>query len=313
MLFRPTTEADQERVAAVIVDEPVGWIDADRYLDELKQGMYRPEWTWIAEDDGRIVGRSLWWGQQDSAHPVALDCLHVDPTLPDRAEVAAGLLTAALRAFADAGAPKTPLYNLTLPVGWRDTPAAVAAVEWRRRAAVAAGLTHEVERLRLQWTADVGLPASRGRLTFAPASDEEFLRLFRRIAVGSLDDETRRNIAVKGAEATARDEMDFYLGCPGRREWWRVAHTPDGQVAGLALPSATPYARNVGYLGVVPEFRGHGYVDDLLAEITLIHAESGAELITATTDTGNAPMAAAFARAGYRTSEIRMLYSAPVA
>ncbi|MFF3452822.1 hypothetical protein ACFYXH_00590 [Streptomyces sp. NPDC002730] len=82
MLFRPTTEADQECVAAVIVDEPVGWIDADRYLDELKQGMYRPEWTWIAEDDGRIVGRSLWWGQQDSAHPVALDCLHVDPTLP---------------------------------------------------------------------------------------------------------------------------------------------------------------------------------------------------------------------------------------
>ncbi len=107
--------------------------------------------------------------------------------------------------------------------------------------------------------------------------------------------------------------MDFYLGCPGRREWWRVAHTPDGQVAGLALPSSTPYARNVGYLGVVPEFRGHGYVDDLLTEIILIHAESGAELITATTDTGNAPMAAAFARAGFRTSEIRMLYSAPVA
>ncbi|MEJ8672715.1 hypothetical protein WKI71_43390 [Streptomyces sp. MS1.AVA.1] len=51
------------------MDEPVGWIDADRYLDELKQGMYRPEWTWIAEDDGRIVGRSLWWGRQDSAHP----------------------------------------------------------------------------------------------------------------------------------------------------------------------------------------------------------------------------------------------------
>ena len=42
-----------------------------------------------------------------------------------------------------------------------------------------------------------------------------------------------------------------------------------------------------------------------------IHAEQGAELITATTDTGNAPMAAAFARAGYRIAQIRMLYSAP--
>ncbi|MFE7751124.1 hypothetical protein [Streptomyces sp. NPDC057428] len=83
-------------------------------------------------------------------------------------------------------------------------------------------------------------------------------------------------------------------------------------MAGLAVPSATPYNRNVGYLGVVPEFRGRGYVDDVLAEITRVQVESGAELITATTDTGNAPMAAAFSRAGYRTTEIRMIYSAPV-
>lgn len=313
MLFRPTTETDQERIVEVIVDEPVGWIGADRYLGEMRQGMYRPEWTWIAEEDGQIWARALWWGQADSAHPIALDCLHVDPALPDRARVGAELLSAGLRAFADHGAPRLPLYNLTLPVGWRDNPTAAAAVGWRRQAAVTAGLTHEVERLRLEWTPDAGLPGTEGRLAFAPASDEEFLQLFRRIAVGSLDDETRRNIAVKGAEATARGEMDFYLGCPGRREWWRLAHTPDGQVVGLALPSATPYARNVGYLGVVPEFRGRGYVDDLLAEITRIHVDTGAALITATTDRGNTPMAAAFARAGYRTSEIRMICSAPVA
>ncbi|MET7496289.1 GNAT family N-acetyltransferase [Streptomyces sp900116325] len=313
MLFRPTTEADLERVVDVIVDEPVGWIDADRYRAELRQGMYRPEWTWIAEDDGRVVARALWWGQADSDHPVALDCLHVDPELADRADVATGLLTAGLRAFASQGAPRPPLYNLTLPVGWRDEPAAAAAVEWRGRAAARAGLTRDVERLRLEWTPDSGLPPARGKLTFAPASDEEFLRLFRHIAVGSLDDETRRNLEAKGAEATARGEMDFYLGCPGRREWWRLAYAPGGQVVGLALPSATPYARNVGYLGVVPEFRGHGYVDDLLAEITRIHADTGAKLITATTDTGNAPMAAAFDRAGYRITEIRMIYSAPAA
>ncbi|WP_228002422.1 hypothetical protein [Nocardia australiensis] len=42
MLFRPTTEADLERVVEVIVEEPVGWIEADRYQDELRQGMYRP-------------------------------------------------------------------------------------------------------------------------------------------------------------------------------------------------------------------------------------------------------------------------------
>ncbi|GAA2868558.1 hypothetical protein GCM10020220_067420 [Nonomuraea rubra] len=66
-------------------------------------------------------------------------------------------------------------------------------------------------------------------------------------------------------------------------------------MAGMAIPSATPYSVNVGYLGVVPEFR-RGYVDEVLGEITRIHAGNGESRITATTDLGNAPMAAAFRR-----------------
>lgn len=312
MIIRPTTEADLERVVAVTVDEPVGWIEAARYVDELGQGMYRPEWTWIAEEDDRVVARALWWGQASSTHPIALDCLHVDGSVADPSALATELLTAGLGAFASQGASRLPLYNLTLRPDWRSDPAVAGALAWRRTAALAAGLTDEVERLRLEWRPEAGVPRSRGRLTFTEATDEEFLEVFRRIAQGSLDGETRRNLATLGPEATAREEMDFYLGCPGEREWWRLARTPEGEIAGLAVPSATPYNRNVGYLGVVPEFRGHGYVDDVLAEITRVQADSGAELITATTDTGNAPMAAAFARAGYRTTEIRMIYSAPV-
>ncbi|RLP87689.1 GNAT family N-acetyltransferase [Micromonospora sp. BL4] len=311
MLFRATTEADLDRVTGFPVDDPVSAIDADRYLDELGQGMYRPEWTWIAEDEQRVVGRALWWGQASSAHPIALDCLHVEASVADRTGVAAGLLAAGLAAFARDGAPKPPLYNLTLPNGWRDDESVAAAVAWRRDAALAVGLTDEVERLRLEWTPEVGVPATSGRLVFSEGSDEEFLDVFRRIAVGSLDRETRRNLAIKSPEATAREEMDFYLDCPGERAWWRLARTADGTLVGLAIPSATPYNRNVGYLGVVPELRGRRYIDDVLAEITRFHAEQGAELITATTDTTNVPMAAAFARAGYRTAQIRLLYSAP--
>ena len=49
----------------------------------------------------------------------------------------------------------------------------------------------------------------------------------------------------------------------------------------------------------------------VLAEITRCHAEDGAERITATTDVGNQPMAAAFARAGYRNTESRLILAAP--
>ena len=61
----------------------------------------------------------------------------------------------------------------------------------------------------------------------------------------------------------------------------------DGTLVGFAIPSATPYHRNVGYLGVVPELRGCRYVDDILCEITRFHAADGANRITATTDVPN--------------------------
>ncbi|MEU6788372.1 GNAT family N-acetyltransferase [Nonomuraea angiospora] len=311
MLYRTAAEADLKRVTDFEVDEPISWIDADRYRAELAEGMYRPEWTWIVEDGDRLLGRALWWGQTTSEHPLALDCLHVDASVPDRVTVATRLLRAGLDAFAGQGSPKPPLYNLTLPNGWRDQPGVAAALAWRRAAAQAAGLSHEVERLRLEWTPALGVPGGSGRLTFAEATDAEFLEVFRRVAAGSLDAETRKNLATSGPEATARQEFAFYLDSPGKRAWWRLAQTADGQVAGLVIPSATPYNANVGYLGVVPELRGHGHVDDLLAEITRFHAANGAELITATTDTTNTPMAAAFARASYRTAHIRMIYSTP--
>jgi hypothetical protein len=52
-------------------------------------------------------------------------------------------------------------------------------------------------------------------------------------------------------------------------------------------------------------------VDDLLAEITHMHAGAGAQRITGTTDTTNAPMAAAVLRGGYTITKLRIVISAP--
>ncbi|WP_433436781.1 GNAT family N-acetyltransferase [Nonomuraea sp. CA-141351] len=299
--YRAIVPADLHRVTAWVVTEPVGWIPADRYLAELAEDMYRPEWTWIAEVGDRVVGRALWWGPRGSEYPVALDCLDVDPTVGERTVVAAELIRAAL-----AGFPRPVQYAIKAAGSWRDDADTSAAVEWRRAAAHAAGLTREVERLQFEWEPADGVPPATGVLRFAEASDEEFLAVFTRIAEGSLDAQTRASVAAKGVDVTAREELDFYLRAPGKREWWRIAYTHEGEVAGMAIPSATPYSVNVGYLGVVPEFRGRGYVDEVLAEITRIHAANGESRVTATTDVGNEPMAAAFRRAGFRNTEIRI-------
>ncbi|MEU6842627.1 GNAT family N-acetyltransferase [Streptomyces sp. NPDC046716] len=312
----PGPGAELDQVLALSSTEPVRRLSTDAYREELARRQYRPEWTWAAwSPDGRVLARALWWGQSDSAHPLALDCLATADEVPpaERAELAAALLDAGHRAFRETGAEAPPLYNLLhLPGSWRDDPEHVPAVAWRQEAARRAGLSVEVERLQFEWTPEEPLPAAPERLVFSPEPDDEvFLEAMMRVAEGSLDAHTVESETANGREVTARESLEFYLDRPGKREWWRLAHTPDGALAGLAIPSATPYHRNVGYLGVVPELRGRGYVSEILAAITRFQAEDGADRITATTDLGNGPMAAAFARAGYRNTEIRINFSAP--
>ncbi|GAA3308769.1 hypothetical protein GCM10020295_71660 [Streptomyces cinereospinus] len=139
-----------------------------------------------------------------------------------------------------------------------------------------------------------------------------FVALFRRVLDGTLDAASRAGAAALGAEAQARADVAFYRdSMPGERSWWRVAEDADGRTVGFALPSRNTGSHVVGYLGVLPERRGHGYVDDLLAEITRILAEeAGAEAVRADTDLTNRPMAAAFDRLGYRTFARRLVLSA---
>ncbi len=271
------------------------------------------QWTWIAEEDGRILARAVWWGFGHAAHPVALDCVYADESVPGRVALAAGLIAAGQRALRPPPGAVPPRYEIGLPAGWRSDPAVVAAWRWRREAAARAGLSDELERIRFEWTPDAGLRRPSGRLVLRPEPDDGvFLEVFRQIAVGSLDVTTRREVAALGADRQAREDMGIYLSMPGDRTWWRLAYTAaGGRLAGMILPNRNTYGAVVGYLGVLPGLRGRGYIDDLVAETTLFHAGRGEPRIMATTDTTNLPMAAAFERAGYRAYGVRYVLSEP--
>ncbi|MEU3956651.1 GNAT family N-acetyltransferase, partial [Streptomyces achromogenes] len=74
---------------------------------------------------------------------------------------------------------------------------------------------------------------------------------------------------------------------------------PSDLPVGIHIPARNPSGPCVGFIGVVPEQRGHGYAYDLLADCTHFLAGQGARFIGAATDQGNLPMAAHFTKAGY--------------
>ncbi|OEU86174.1 GCN5 family acetyltransferase [Streptomyces abyssalis] len=265
------------------------------YTTVHEGGEYRPEWTWVAEREGRVVARAALWAGPADQQPLLIDWFDFEP----------GEREAAVRLLRGIS-PKVE-FEVVLPPGWRSDPAARAAAEARIDAASEAGWTPLVERFRYRWTPDSGVPEHSGRLRFRPEPDDEvILDVLRQIQHGTLDAHARQALATgnedgPAVERAAREDMDHlrWMASHGGREWWRLAHTPDGALAGLHVPGLIPSGYAVGFIGVVPQQRGNGYAYDLLAECTRQLAAEGAESVAAATDLGNAPMAAAFAKAGY--------------
>ena len=336
MIFRSARDRDLDRVMTLMVPDPVGALTPGTYRIRSRNREYRPAWTWLAEENPAEspeesaedpagdnaatepgdppLAAAVWWGDPRASRPAALDGLWVreDAAHQDRAGLAAALLNAAHDQYALSGAREPPAYHVFLPGDWHDRPDAVAALAWREDAARRAGLTTRLERLRYEWTPRAGVPRPGGRLSFRPDDDDEvFADLFARVLTGTLDATSRNEAARIGRRNQARQDVRFYHEhMHGDRSWWRVARTADGQVAGFGVPSRNTEYAVVGYLGVLPGRRGHGYVDEILAEITRILAtEAGAAVIHADTDLENRPMAAAFERAGYRNLGRRLVLS----
>lgn len=309
-MLRSSNNADLDTILTFANAEPVGWVDAARYRRELATNNYRDLWTWIAEANGSPVARAIWWAPSEADHPVALDCLLVKPSVRQPEKLAAGLLKAAHVAFRTAGATTLPDYTIDVAVGWHEDPRAMEAVGWRRRAAESAGLECFIERVNFEWTPGTALHVPVHELDYRTGTDGEFKAAFARAAEGSLDAQTKKNLAILGPDGQAQDDLEFYLSLPGERAAWRLAFLPSGTPIGFIIPTRTAYDASVSYVGVYPDRRGHGYIHELLGEITRVHAASGVPRIVGTTDLDNAPMLAAFERAGYRIIKRRLVMTA---
>ncbi|GGS80053.1 N-acetyltransferase [Planobispora rosea] len=313
LIFRPL-DTDEFDVFHRYATPPTSGVGA-RTLSFEELG-YRSGWVWVALRGDEVVARAGFWAPDDFDHPLSLDWFDPGPG-PEGVEAGAALLRAAYAALVtpDYSSPAgdRPEYHLFLPSDWRERPDARADAEARITAAEKAGLRMRVERLNLRWAPEYGLPPRSTRLAFTPATDDTVIvELLSRILSGSLDDWDRRTTEEKGPEATARETLADLAdpgGFPGGRDRWRLAYDGDGKPVGIVMPTRNSYNATIGYLGVLPEHRGHRYADDLVAEALHIFSAEGVPQVTDNTDVGNAPMAASFDRVGYRVTGRRMIFS----
>jgi GNAT superfamily N-acetyltransferase len=294
LVIRPLQAGEEHLFDSYEAPVLVGFAIFGRTYEEMAaKNEYRPEWTWVALRDSRVVARAAWWAGPADSEPLTLDWFDfIDPADGE----------ALLRA-----APFKVEYCLALPGGWRSDPKILAAGLARIDAAERAGMKPLVERFRYTWTPACGLPPRPGRLEFrAEPDDEVIVDVLWRIQQGSLDAHKVEDLKRLSPQEAAREELKELYWYPAPRQWWKLAYTPGGDVVGITVPSKNYSTPVVGFIGVVPEQRGHGYAYDLLVECTHLLAEEGVEQIVGETDMTNFPMAANFRKAGYPVTQERV-------
>ena len=130
MRCRRATPEDIDALVDFPDDPGVVGLPRDQVREDFDAGRMRPEWSWLLEDEGRLLGRALWWGRGDAV-PSALDALDVLPELDDPRSAAVDLLRSGHADFAATGERLLPPYTVRLPGDWRDDERATRAATWR--------------------------------------------------------------------------------------------------------------------------------------------------------------------------------------
>ncbi|SFQ69912.1 Acetyltransferase (GNAT) domain-containing protein [Amycolatopsis arida] len=271
----------------------------EELADDLPAGRRRPEWMWVALRGDHLLARLAWWGHAGDDSPFLLDIFDIDDSSADRVDIGVRLLQTAMAEVVPAGRP--PEYIRCVPPDWRESEVTKRVVEDRIAVLERTGAHLFVERLRFEWHPGTPIPEPSGRLVFRPVRDtEEILALMTLVLDGTLDAHSRDDLTRMSArEAAVRHYEDELAHYRSPRDWWRIATLPDGQPVGFVTPARNDYNPIIGYVAVLPEHRGNGYIDEILTKGTRILNTQDVPRIRAATDLGNTPMANAFQRIGY--------------
>jgi ribosomal protein S18 acetylase RimI-like enzyme len=129
--------------------------------------------------------------------------------------------------------------------------------------------------------------------------DDAFVDAIAATYEGTRDSWITRNIRDRGTVGAARDDFLELQTLEYLSDWWELAYTAEGSLAGVIVAARNPGAAVIGYVGVVPEQRGRGLAEQLVRRGTEHLAGSGVAEIRGDCDAENVGMVKAFEREGY--------------
>lgn len=173
------------------------------------------------------------------------------------------------------------------------------------------------EKVVYTWTEPrprITVPARLKFRSVLPKERDVFLQTVREAISGSLDSHDKARLQRMPALDVA---MEYWQPDPKYfaydLAWWQLAFL-DQAIVGFTQPVAFAGRAKSGleeatihYIGVLPAYRGRGYIFDLLSAATRMMQDVGVWRIYCDTDVRNSPMIEAFRTVGYEKGETRIV------
>ena len=280
-------------------DDPSTYVD--QISNEFAEGSSRPDWCFVVEDNAHRVGRIGFRIEPTMSDPAWLG------TLPGSELSTFGLH------LPWGGDFKTPGRSLFEAAADALTGAVPDLLEIRinneahphhgalRRLLDGRGFDLFAEKQGFTWAGDVSEVEVPARLTFRTVADvgvDEYRQVMGRCGQGTLDRNDRYYWDGCGPENWAR-QMTEYIA-DDDRDMWLIGYLGNEPAGYVAVGSNEEWGSTINHIGVVPEHRGNGYIDDLIAAGTAAAQEQGITSMLSDVDVVNAPMVNAMRRAGHR-------------
>lgn len=138
---------------------------------------------------------------------------------------------------------------------------------------------------------------------------DKFIEAIKLVTENTLDRYDENEVKTLGAEQAAIGYFNNLRDIDDNDDWWMLGCDTLGVFAGLIVPQRLDDKTGViNYIGVIPQKRGLGIVNELLLTGTTTLKNAGCVRIIADTDINNVPMQKALTNAGYKMTQKEMVY-----
>lgn len=275
----------------------LGLGDADqKELKELllkwwEEGRNKPEWCFVAEDAGKFIARVFYAVFPDNPKDLMVFGLYVDNI--EAEEIGVRLINESLDKMKGYKFNTADFHIYSNPGNHFD--------EYRDMM-LSSGFKITQEKKSFRWTGEP-LPKESGRLEYKNLRDvgkDAFIEAIKIVTRQTLDGDDKLMVEEIGEELAAEKLFNLLKGIDYNEDWWKLAYI-NGELIGLIISQKFSNKDGaINYIGVVPQKRGQGFVDDLLINGTRILKEYGIEDVMGDIDVNNFPMEQALIRAGYK-------------